>query len=174
MGTSLADVTALRRFLDKRVLVAPGSAPPAIEGQHHEAAVKRAAAHTRNAQHKCIVRRVLALILLLDAAKRSTLLASDPCLFLPSHMLKSSRDMAQEFSKAFLSGGVGDINKHLGLLGVSLVHKQTALHEYDFKLRRGLAGELPEFAFQLPGEARPTTASMERWLARADRAVLGI
>ena len=38
----------------------------------------------------------------------------------------------QEFCRNFLSGGVGDVNRHLGTLGVTLAHKQTALHEYDF------------------------------------------
>ena len=52
--------------------------------------------------------------------------------FLPSVTVKSSREMAQEFCSNFLSGGVGDINKHLGTLGIKLVHKQTPLNEYNF------------------------------------------
>ena len=35
------------------------------------------------------------MIVLLDAAKRARVLASDPCLFRPEASLKSSRDMAQ-------------------------------------------------------------------------------
>jgi len=38
-----------------------------------------------------------------------------------------------------------------------------------FELRRRAAPSEPEFAFQLPGEVRPTTASEERWLAQALR-----
>ena len=83
-----------------------------------------------------IVRRVLGVILLLDQAKDATLLRSDPCLFRPSSTVKSSREMALEFSRAFLSGGVGDVNKHLSTLGVVLRHKQTALHEYNFAVER--------------------------------------
>ena len=83
-----------------------------------------------------IVRRVLGVILLLDQAKDATLLRSDPCLFRPSSTVKSSREMALEFSRAFLSGGVGDVNKHLSSLGVVLRHKQTALHEYNFAVER--------------------------------------
>ena len=78
----------------------------------------------------------LALILLLDKAKQQTLLRSDPCLFVPGLTIKSSRDMAQEFCRSFLSGGIGDLNKHLSTIGVTLTHKQTALHEFDFTVGR--------------------------------------
>ena len=131
-AAGLGDAHSLRRFLDKRVLTAPAVPMPTVVGEHHEEATKRAEAFKRGTQHKAIVRRVLALIVLLDRAKLAKVLSTDPCLFLPTHAIKSSREMAQEFSRCFLSGGVGDINKHLSLLGVSLAHKQTALHEFDF------------------------------------------
>ena len=134
VGSSYADAGALRRFLDRRVLVAPVVVPTGEEGAHPGETAKRHAAFASAAQHKVIVRRVLALIVLLDAAKRSKLLRSDPCLFLPNITVKSSRDMAQEFCKLAISGGVGDINKHLGTLGIFLLHKQTALNEYNFSV----------------------------------------
>ena len=44
-----------------------------------------------------------------------------------------ARDAA-EFSRAFLSGGVRVVNKHLGLLGATLQHKQSALDDDDFSV----------------------------------------
>jgi abnormal spindle-like microcephaly-associated protein len=130
-----ADAGSLRRFLDKRFLVAPVVAPKGEEGVHPEEQAKRNAIFAVGTVHKAIVRRVLAVIVLLDAAKQSKLLRSDPCLFLPDVTLKASRDIVQEFGKGFLSGGIGDINRHLGTLGITLVHKQTALHEYNFAVQ---------------------------------------
>ena len=132
LGSSHADASALRRFLDQRVLRANVSAPKGEEGAHFEETAKRAAAYELAGQHKIILRRVLALIVLLDAAKQCTLLKSDPCLFVPNVAVRSSKEMVQEFCKLAISGGVGDINKHLGTLGIVLHHKQTPLHEYNF------------------------------------------
>ena len=74
------------------------------------------------------MQRVLALVILLDRAKAAKVLSGDPCLFLPLHAVKSPRHGA-EFSRIPI--GVGDLNKHLGLLGVTLSHKQTTLHEFN-------------------------------------------
>ena len=140
-----ADTAALRRFVDKRVLTAgkaPAPAWVAKEGTHFEEAAKKAAAHALGHQHRAIVRRVLALIWLLDHAKRARLLRADPCLFRPRLVVRSSRQLANEFSKHFLSGGIGDINRHLGTLGVKLLHEQTPLDEYDFTIAKGLGAEL--------------------------------
>ncbi|KOO36129.1 abnormal spindle-like microcephaly-associated protein-like protein [Chrysochromulina tobinii] len=140
-----ADTAALRRFVDKRVLTAGKAAAPAWvakEGTHFEEAAKKAAAHALGHQHRAIVRRVLALIWLLDHAKRARLLRADPCLFRPRLVVRSSRQLANEFSKHFLSGGIGDINRHLGTLGVKLLHEQTPLDEYDFTIAKGLGAEL--------------------------------
>ena len=49
----------------------------------------------------------------------------------------------------------------------SILPRIGALVQRYFDLRRSLTQQQPEFAFQLPGEQRPTTASMERWLAHA-------
>ena len=70
-GLVLPAAASLVDQLDKRVLVKPVVAPPSAEGMHPEEAAKKAAAYTRNEQHKAIVRRVLALVILLDAAKRA-------------------------------------------------------------------------------------------------------
>ena len=43
--------------------------------------------------------------------------------------------MALEFNKHFLSGNVGDLAKHIGLLGAPLLHEQKPLHEYDFRVQ---------------------------------------
>ena len=40
--------------------------------------------------------------------------------------------MAQTFCRDYMSGGVGDLNKHLGILGLKLSYVQTALDEYNF------------------------------------------
>ena len=71
LGSSHADAGALRRFLDRRVLSAPVVAPKGDEGTHPEELAKRAAAFNVSTVHKVIVRRVLATILLLDAAKQA-------------------------------------------------------------------------------------------------------
>ena len=77
------------------------------------------------------MRRVLALVILLDRAKAAKVLSSDPassCPCTPSRALGTWR----RSSRAHSYRGVGDLNKHLGLLGVTLSHKQTALHEFNY------------------------------------------
>ena len=49
----------------------------------------------------------------------------------------------------------------------SILPRVGALLARYFSLRAELTPQTPEFAFQLPGEQRPTTACMERWLAHA-------
>jgi len=51
----------------------------------------------------------------------------------------------------------------------SVLPRVGALLRRYFRLRAHVAPEPPEFAFQLPGEVRPTTASEERWLHDALR-----
>ena len=50
---------------------------------------------------------------------------------------------------------------------LSVLPRVGALLARYFALRAKLAPSQPDFAFQLPGEQRPTTACMERWLAHA-------
>ena len=134
-GAALDDAGLLRRFIDKRMLAAPqGVAPPAIEGQHPEEATKRAHTFARDSAHRLIVKRVLSVMLLLDAAKEQALLQSDPCLFCPASSIKTTRAMVTEFCRSYLSGGIGDLAKHLGTLGAPLSHAQSALHEYNFRV----------------------------------------
>ena len=51
----------------------------------------------------------------------------------------------------------------------SVLPRLGALLRRYFRLRRALGGSEPPFAFQLPGEVRPTTRSMETWLEQALR-----
>ena len=48
------------------------------------------------------------------------------CLF-----FQASRDLLLAFSRDYLSGE-GDLTKHLGYLGYSVGHSQSALEEYDY------------------------------------------
>ena len=49
----------------------------------------------------------------------------------------------------------------------SVLPRVARLARYYIALRAKLAGGAPEFLFQLPGEARPLTRSMETWVAAA-------
>ena len=152
---SLDDAHALRRYLDRRVFAAPTYAPPAAAGRHPELAAQQATKESRLLAHRQLLRRTLSIIVLLDAAKRARVLASDPCLFRPEASLKSSRDMAQTFCRDYMSGGVGDLNKHLGILGLKLSYVQTALDEYNFCVT-SIAVELKDGA---PAARPPAAAS---------------
>ena len=151
---TLDDAHALRRYLDRRVFAAPTYAAPAAAGRHPELAAQQATKEARLLAHRQLLRRTLSIIVLLDVAKRARVLASDPCLFRPEASLKSSRDMAQTFCRDYMSGGVGDLNKHLGILGLKLSYVQTALDEYNFCVT-SIAVELKDGA----PAARPPTAS---------------
>ena len=174
-GTAADDAVALRRFVDRRLLQPP---PAAIEappvGMHPAQAAKHAAAAAQGAAHKAIVRRVLSLVVLLDAAKEGAILTSDPCLFCPDSHFKSSKALAQEFAKQYLSGGVGELVKHLKTLGYELAHSQTALHEYNFRLT-SLASDLRDGArlCRLVELIAPP-AALEKARARALKANKGV
>ena len=141
-GHTPDDAVALRRFADRRVLSAQGGAVCEVTaGCHPEEKLRKMKAAEVHGAHKLIVRRVLSIVVLLDAAKREAVMPSDPCLFcvevrtaLPTVIwhppliknrlafasqasIKSSREMALEFNKNFLSGSIGDLAKHIGLLG---------------------------------------------------------
>ena len=139
------DAQQLRRFLDRRVLAAPAYVAPPAAGRHYELAAREAAVDAKDAAHKLLLRRVLSAIVLLDAAKRARVLSSDPCLFRPGAAVKSSREMAASFCREFVSGGVGDINRHLATLGCKLEHAQTTLDEYNFAVG-AIAGDLKDGA----------------------------
>ena len=53
--------------------------------------------------------------------------------------------------------GVGDINKHLSLLGAKLLHKQTALHEFNFAVD-ALSTDLRDGVRLGDGIAKPKSA----------------
>ena len=97
----------------------------------------------------------------LDAAKRARVLASDPCLFRPEAALKSSREMALAFCRDFMSGGVGDLNKHLATLGLKLCYEQKHLDEYNFRVTN-IASELKDGGWTATrrGRGTPRQASL--------------
>ena len=136
-----ADALVLRRFADHRVLQAPALQLSPPNGRHADEIARRAHARALDAAHKLILTRVLSTILVLDQAKEERLVPSDPCLFCPLAPIKSTALIVAGFGRGFLSGGVGNLAQHLGGLGAPLRHEQTALHEYDFLLRRPLAEE---------------------------------
>jgi hypothetical protein len=74
---------------------------------------------------------VLAVIVLLDAAKEARLLPADPCLFHSGSesRLKTSKDMVREFAKKYVSGTTADLPKVLHTQGAALLHEQKPLHE---------------------------------------------
>lgn len=152
VGAAADDTHALRRWLDRRVLAhvrldasARPAALAAAAGRHPDEAWNQAQATAVADTHRRIVRRVLCAVLLLDAAKEGRLLASDPCLFCADATIKTTRQMLTEFSRSFLSGGIGDVARHLGSLGAPMAHAQTALHEFNFTVQ-SLATDLRDGA----------------------------
>lgn len=152
LGAAADDTHALRRWLDRRVLAhvrleasARLATLAAAAGRHPDEAWKQAQATAVAETHRRIVRRVLCAVLFLDAAKEGRLLASDPCLFCPDATVKTTKQLLTEFSRSFLSGGIGDVARHLGSLGAPMAHVQTALHEFNFTVQ-SLATDLRDGA----------------------------
>ena len=81
-GHTPDDVVALRRFADRRVLSAQcGAVCEVTAGCHPEEKLRKVKAAEVHGVHKLIVRRVLSIVVLLDAAKQEAVMPSDPCLF---------------------------------------------------------------------------------------------
>jgi len=83
------------------------------------------------AMKKFILKKFFFLVYFLDRAKMSKLIKHDPCLFMKNAKCKESREIVIAFASAFLSG-VGDVMKHLALLGYHLDVKQQYIDEFEF------------------------------------------
>ncbi|XP_071421513.1 abnormal spindle-like microcephaly-associated protein isoform X2 [Pithys albifrons albifrons] len=122
-----SDVTGLAIFILNRLLWNPDIAAeyrhptvPHLYREGHEEALS-----------KFTLKKLLLLICFLDCAKRSRMIAHDPCLFCKDAEFKASKDLLLAFSRDFLSGE-GDLSRHLGFLGLPVSHIQTPLDEFDF------------------------------------------
>ncbi|XP_065883419.1 abnormal spindle-like microcephaly-associated protein homolog [Dysidea avara] len=114
-------------------------------------------------------RKLLMMVIFLDKAKMSRLIDNDPCLFVKTATIKSSRQVLVALSDIFLCGE-GDIVKHLRLLNYTLSYMQRPLDEYDFgvtnlavDLRDGIRlcrlTEMLTNNWELSGQMRVPTAS---------------
>ncbi|NXY90815.1 ASPM protein, partial [Alcedo cyanopectus] len=124
---SNSDVMGLALFILNRLLWNPDIAAeyrhpsvPHLYREGHEEALS-----------KFTLKKLLLVICFLDCAKRSRIIAHDPCLFCKDAEFKASKDLLLAFSRDFLSGE-GDLSRHLGFLGLPVSHTQTALDEFDF------------------------------------------
>ncbi|NXG09898.1 ASPM protein, partial [Sakesphorus luctuosus] len=122
-----SDVTGLAIFILNRLLWNPDIAAeyrhptvPHLYREGHEEALS-----------KFTLKKLVLLICFLDCAKRSRMIAHDPCLFCKDAEFKASKDLLLAFSRDFLSGE-GDLSRHLGFLGLHVCHIQTPLDEFDF------------------------------------------
>ncbi|XP_009072706.1 PREDICTED: abnormal spindle-like microcephaly-associated protein, partial [Acanthisitta chloris] len=124
---SNSDVMGLALFILNRLLWNPEIAAeyrhpsvPHLYREGHEEALS-----------KFTLKKLLLLVCFLDCAKRSRMIAHDPCLFCKDAEFKASKDLLLAFSRDFLSGE-GDLSRHLGFLGLPVSHIQTPLDEFDF------------------------------------------
>ncbi|KJE98230.1 hypothetical protein CAOG_08226 [Capsaspora owczarzaki ATCC 30864] len=86
------------------------------------------------------VKRLLAVVYLLDKSKQARIMKDDPCLFRSTFQLassadktalKASADLLEAFAHAHLTGAF-NILRALSLIGFTVQHKQTYLDEFDF------------------------------------------
>lgn len=83
--------------------------------------------------HQQILKKFLSLVLFLDAAKTKKIL-NFSTLFVREGEIKSSKDVVFAFYKGLMRGQ-GDVMKHLGLIGYSLVYAQSYVDECDFSVK---------------------------------------
>ncbi|CAM2118694.1 unnamed protein product [Caretta caretta] len=124
---SNSDIMGLAIFILSRLLWNPDIAAeyrhpsvPHLYRDGHEEALS-----------KFTLKKLLLLVCFLDHAKQSRIIDHDPCLFCKDAEFKNSKDVLLAFSRDFLSGE-GDLSRHLGFLGLPVVHVQTPLDEFDF------------------------------------------
>ena len=121
------DLVGLSRFIVTRFLSSPSIlsefAHPTVPHSYRDG--------HQEALNKFTLKKFLELVYFLDAAKMSSLIQHNPCLFCPDSKIKSSKDILNAFSRDYLSGE-GDVIKHLAYLGYEVKHKQTALDEFDY------------------------------------------
>jgi hypothetical protein len=86
---------------------------------------------TQTRQH--LLKKFLAVILLLDTAKRENVLKL-PTLFVRTAVVKSSKEVILTFSREIMRGE-GDVIRHLGLLGYGVSFAQTFIDEFDYTVK---------------------------------------
>jgi abnormal spindle-like microcephaly-associated protein len=77
------------------------------------------------------LRKTLTLIIFLDGAKRNNVLPSSIRLFRKNGVIKSSKEFLHILCRDYIHG-IGNLNKHLHQLGVSVSFEQSPLEELDF------------------------------------------
>lgn len=80
---------------------------------------------------KHALRKLLHLIVFLDAAKEERIIKHNPCLFTRASPLKETKEVLIKVA-SHLIANIGDITKYVRRLGIVLVHKQTYLDEFDY------------------------------------------
>lgn len=105
------------RYLDERTSVLQKRQPEYVEGQR-----------------KYALKKMLTLLVFLDAAKRRRIVAHDPCLFVLGSEYKDTRAVLQRFASSYIAN-LGDIQKELKRIGIVLEHQQTYLDEFDYAFR---------------------------------------
>lgn len=80
---------------------------------------------------KFALRKLLHLIVFLDAAKERRIIKHNPCLFTRTSQYKETKEILIKVASQLIAN-IGDITKYVKRLGISLVHKQTYLDEFDY------------------------------------------
>ena len=129
-GGRALEISAVRRLLHKHLLTAPAFEPAPAAGRHHDEAKRANEQAALAASNASVIKRVLALVMFLDAAKGRALLPLS--LFVSTAQIKASKQMAAEFCKLCLSATTGDLPKLLATFGAPLSHEQTSRDEYEY------------------------------------------
>ncbi|XP_039286327.1 protein abnormal spindle isoform X2 [Nilaparvata lugens] len=82
---------------------------------------------------KFILTKFVMIVYFLDQAKTVKLIRHDPCLFCKDSPYKDSRSILVEFNKEVMAGG--DMTRSLSTMGLKLMHRQTYLEEFEFRVR---------------------------------------
>lgn len=118
---------AIKTFVLERLLANPDLVAQYTKQQLLCAAYdKKLRIQTR--QHT--LKKFLALVVLLDCAKKNVIL-SLPTLFVRTAPVKSSKDIILTFSREIMRGE-GDVMRHLGLLGYHVTFAQSFIDEFDY------------------------------------------
>lgn len=120
----------LRRFIVERVLSDPWLKMKYTKGKCNipSGRFERMYKNDLNAH---TLRKTLTLIIFLDGAKRNNVLPSSIRLFRKNGAVKSSKDFLHILCRDYIHG-IGNLNKHLLQLEVSVSFEQSPLEELDF------------------------------------------
>jgi len=80
-----------------------------------------------------VLKRILLLVVFLDHAKMEGIINPSPCLFDKNGMAKSSKSLLAILCKDYIHG-IGNLSKHLALIGISLSYTQSHMEELDFSI----------------------------------------